>query len=579
MGLNAPSYGDPRVSDSPLQTPKRSGQAPVEAFGGGMSQVTNAARGLTGDVQKLIAQEQERADFDQMAQKRIALNDWERESVYDTKTGALGKLGQDALGVSERTRADYDKFTDDQDRQLATDGQRQAYRAMVIARKEHITKVLDSHEGDQIQALHIGTLKASTASSIERAATDPSTAGLESHMVDDNARKLSKSLGFSPDMEAVTRARAKSDLHTQVIQRMLSAGNDLAAKDYFSEWGNNIIGDDAERVQARLQQGSVKGAAYRELDRIVTPVEQARDFSEIKPGEEAPPRTVKRTLDEALAEVDQIKDDDVREKTQGLVLHHYAIQDKIERQREEDAYKAAYNAVSKSGDADKLPTGVLESFAPNLQHSLRERAYQVATGRQAPPNGQRYYDLRQMAASEGSRQEFIDMNLVSEGHKMTNQELGHLMELQASLRQKDGKFDDELHSTMSAMSMIDSVVSGKLKGDEEALFKRIASYEVDRVRKQKKDKFLEPAEVQKIADGLMKEVVVSPWKWWAPWTSTVPMYKVMEKNRVNALEVPGPDRARIEGQFKARKAVPTDAEVLEVYRAELQKKVDSVPPR
>lgn len=574
MALRAPSYPDDGVPIRPLQAPMGNPNAPIEAFGGGQARAENfgVARGLARDAQALVLQAQDKADADRMIEERIALNDWERQNVYDRKTGALGQLGKNALGIGDKVNQDYDKFTGEREQKLSSDGQRRAYRAMIAARKEHIGKVLTSHEGQQQEEIHIGGLKAATASSIERAATDPATAGLESKIVDDNALELAKSLGYDDAMTDYSRRKAQSDLHTQVIDRMLSTGQDLKAKDYYTLNGKLIIGNDAERVGRMVKNESVLGEAQRQKDRIFSTYYTEGGES----GKDISAHYAPETEAAAMEEAGKIKDPDVRAKTEELVSREWHMLERSKENAYKKSYQDAVEAIEKSG-------GKYDAISPQIRDSLRlaekrqlmSYAKKISSGEDVVTDERLYNQLQLAAAGADTRNAFKNLDLLAPAYlnKLSKEDRRDLQKLQAGLIKDDEKAKKEADGFRTTSDIVRSAIDGKIKpGDEQERFLRLINEKVRYWKADKKTDTIPDKEVEVMVDNALKVVGkknlftlfgIESGHWGMG--KELRQYETELPVMEFANNIPKVDRDYIISQFKSRGIVYRDLDIIEAY--------------
>lgn len=558
--MKVPQYQADQVTPQGLPGERFDPRAPIGAFGGG--QATEGAfaqaRGMAQDSAAIFADQAkeaaQQADNDVLNQARVDLNDQER--AMKEKVSAL--KGRDALGTTSTLNEDLRKYSADYESKLYTPEQKQAYRQMVTARREYLLNWGNDREVQAKDELHVGGLKAGTASSIERAASDPSTVPLESGMVDDNALALAKFHGLDKTQTALSRAQAQSDLHYSVLKRMVDGGQESAARDYYGEWKGNLIGEQADHMAKAMQNVDERGRAQTELMKIFAPKESVTQTGEMK-------WTVDKTEPtegETFAAVDKIKDPKLQDDVRARVRQRW---EDIKRAKDDDlkadTLKAA-NIIEGTPTLDAIPADVFERLPLTTRRALLDRAKQVKAGEAPPALSDRYFELLKEAGANPDK--FTKRDLTLERSKVAGPELKQLAEHQSKILSGDGSNALKLRGFLSMQEDAKLTLRSMGVTDEEdtASFLRALNRDYMTWKANPKNIGKEPDE--DASQSLIGKLINQDRLWGFLWKRThllAPKYD----------EIPAAERTAIEGQLKKNGEPPTRGRVIELFQKANQK--------
>jgi len=557
----APRYGDPRVQQDPLRPRVLDPGVSPETFGGGRAgaQVFDAARGVNQDVQRIAMAQQERWDANRLSEERRALNDWEIQNV----SAAKKKLGKDALTVPDEISGGFDKFVAERQKGLANEAQRQQYAQMADARRMHVTRWAQDHLDQQSAVVEENEIGAAIASSKNRAAADPSVVPLEVQMVDDNVRKRAARQGWLSDQTEYEIAKEKSDLHFGVLGMMLNSGNDLSAKDYYTAHKDDLVGDDARRAAAMVKRESTLGTAQREVDKIFT------NYVDWNTKEE---HAVPTSEEAAMEEARKIQDPDVRAQAEQLTRQRWAG---VVRSREEARKQGMVEAANEI-DSGKKFTDLSAELRDSLSPTDRKTLMNYAKGEKVTDDAQ-WYALNLMAAHEGTRGAFKNLNLYDYVDKFSKGDFQELVKLQAGLIKDDAKAKKDADGFRTTAGIVSGTIMGKIPEKEHESFLRVIN---DKVRQWQsipanKDKDIPDREIQEMTDNLLKEVIkpgVMGWTW-GPFGTKEKAYA--SQSRIQQFmtdNIPKTDRDFIISDFKRHGIVWDDLMLGEAYSKLLQQR-------
>lgn len=260
---------------------------PAEAFNVGPSfnRVVDSATRFAGGVADVVAREQERADKVRYDQSRVALNEWERNNIYDAEKGAAGTVGEQAFGIDKTLNDSYQKFVSEHRKTLANDRQREAFDGLATERWDHVAKWTQQHIARQKDVVEESAYVAGLESSKDRAATDPTTIPMELAQIGDTI--LERYRGKLPT-EAIQQELQKheTDLHDRVISAYLANGQDAVANDYFEKNMGRIDKDKHPGIKEKIRVGAerIKKQSIEKIEQsALNIIEQTKDFDKIPP--------------------------------------------------------------------------------------------------------------------------------------------------------------------------------------------------------------------------------------------------------------------------------------------------------
>jgi hypothetical protein len=197
----------------------------------GYGQATEKALGIVGRAQE---------DAYQVAMLNIRnkVSELETELLYNRDTGALNTKSGNALGVTTDTIAAFNKNVQGLEKELSDDRQKQALKQYALTRQDAINKVLNKHEAGQLTIFDDEQTKSMISNEKIKAGRN--------HLDNDeiNMSILTQQAaigdyatrhGKSADWIKSEKTLIASETHKEVINQMLSSGNDALALDYYNK--------------------------------------------------------------------------------------------------------------------------------------------------------------------------------------------------------------------------------------------------------------------------------------------------------------------------------------------------------
>lgn len=265
--MEVPTYGDTKVSTAPLPAARINAEAPIEAFGGGAAAagVTNAIKGLAGDVLEIAAQERVKA-VDTMTQDGYSKIVTEKNRlIYDPKDGAMQKRGKDAFAVPEEYTKRFDDYAAKVENDMPDAEARRMFRRMRMREMADMTGMLDRHVSQEAERFHDETYKGLVST-----LTDDAVSNFDQRpgKVKENLAMLKAATDKYADEKGLKGAEAEparaalwktvtDKLHVGVLNRMVAMGEPDAARSYFNANKAQISGMDMDALEKEIRKTDV----------------------------------------------------------------------------------------------------------------------------------------------------------------------------------------------------------------------------------------------------------------------------------------------------------------------------------
>lgn len=528
-------------------------------LGRGLMQAGNAA------MQIAAAEAEHRA-----LQEVIAADTLASQALNKYVTDARTKQGANVWGIGERAGADVDGILVKAREGLTSDFAREQFDARMAQRRVSAVGSVYQHEQTESQRYSAASLKASTVTAIQDAATnyaDPAALA-------DARKRLEKGLageaayeGWPPEVAAVTRLERLSMMHTGVVQAMIANGSTQAAAQYLEKAGAELTADHRNRLTASL--------------RTTKDTESAQSFAD-------------NVMAAGLSEADAIAkarkelsgDAEVR-AVQEIKMRHAEMTQARERQQK-SAADAAWSIVGRSMNMhmNDVPATVLQAMdgkdIMNMRTAIDNRLYQLAqrsaahetraaaaearaereaarleTAEAKAKGNAAYVSLVAEAANDPTA--FVQRNLELDAADVaaaSPSQFAGLMRMQQ--RVKAGAPQGERNSVTSAALKELGVKSGSTAATEFITAANEAFDQFEQANKRPPN----AKELQVITDGLITKGTVPGMLWGSNETRA---YKAGSKPFTPT--VPDADKAAITEAFKRRGVTPTDDQILQAFKA------------
>jgi soluble lytic murein transglycosylase-like protein len=230
---------------------------------------TAEARGL-GQIGQALTNVSDRLGQEEDAQAvfkaRRDLDKWENDTIYDPKTGAINKLGQDAFGLPEQITTSFNQAVDNIQKGLRGSRQNQLFQEMVASRRNQVNDWTNRHVLQQRNVFDEGQYQADISATRDRAAkfaNDPARVAAEMAIGSERTIGYLRGKGKSTEeISQVLREQAEKT-HVEVLNTLLAGDNWKAAKSYLDKNAEAMNPAAVLRLsnQVQKQEDAVEGAA------------------------------------------------------------------------------------------------------------------------------------------------------------------------------------------------------------------------------------------------------------------------------------------------------------------------------
>lgn len=522
-----------------------------ESFGGGQStQALGQAFQQTADLgTKIMLAEKKKADDTATQEAWNKMVQAKNRLLYDPENGAITRKGKNALGIPEEFGQQFDKEADDIEKNLST-SQRQMFSQMRMKERSEFDTGLQKHMGTEIKTYELETRKSTLKTAQDEAVLnmhDPDKVAQSLSMVKAAGMEIANSQGWGPEQTKEFLDGEVSRTHASITARMLSNGDDRAAKSYFEANRDSIGADDMAKLEGALEEGSIRGESQRLSDTI------ARKHG---------------SLGSAISEVKKIDDPKLRDATMERVKGEFALREAAKKDAEERDFLSLTNAIEGGKKYADLDPNIIARMPLNQRNALR--AYAAGSGIETDPAT--YYDLKTMAAAPEMQDKFLKTNLLDYTKRLSPTDLKGMMDLQASIRNKDGKAEKELDGFLTNQEQVNNVLDqAEIKDKDKRARFLDKTNQVIREFSKANNRKPNADEVKKIADNLMIDVVTSKRAFW--FDATKKAYELAPGDTVEDVEtdkIPKSERRLIEDALRRNQRPVTDDTVKELYLRKLR---------
>jgi len=483
------------------------------------SQISLSAAGAPGEALQHVASatdeiyQREKRKNDQLvvldAERQLA--DFENKTLYDPQNGALNVRGKNALGLNDQVSKAYDQKVQDIEKGLSNPEQRVAFRRASDGRRSDINRTLERHVSSEMTNYDKQQTQSSIDTFRESAINnyqDPERVGLEIARQQAVYKDFANRNGMPPEWTAAQIQEATSKTHLGVLNRMLANGEDIGAKQYYTDHKPDISGQDAISVEKALEESSLRGESQRQADAIV---------------QSTPDRMT------ALKNADAIKDPKLRDAVHNRINDHFNEQKAAQKEYQDQTYMKASDLIENNGgDLRQINPKIWTDMTLNQRNALEARARQVQKGVEPVLNDKKWLEFSDKTANDLRQMSESDM-LSQYRPYFDNSHWDRAISIWASVRDtaqhkhkadsnsltKTLSFRQRVSNTMRSTGLIDENQSfAKLPDDKAAMFikfeeagaKAVEDFETEKGRKATGN------EIQGILNDMaLKRVFIDQW--------------------------------------------------------------------
>ncbi len=535
-------------------------RAPIEAFGGGqaLAATTNAAQGVLKASADVFHDERRKANETVGKGFDRDLKNWRNDRVYNPKTGAMNQKGQNAFGLVERSREDYDKYVSDLEKQATNSDQKEMLSYFKEKHWEDLSQTLQRHEMVESEKYQTEVYNTSLAAVQSDAIYNYQNPGKVKASIEDQKALIysyAQDNGKDEEWAKLHNQAQASQLHVGVINRMLSTDQDLAAKKYYEEVLANqeLTPDHARGLSNALEEGSLRGASQRFGDEV---------------------RTKGLSFPAAIAEARKEEDPKLRRAKIDQVTFDRNLDESARRDSLDKLYLKAVNIIDSSPGqppSKVVPTSEWVKFPVEMRNALENRAQDPANNDKA---WLEFLDMSPDQLQKLNRSEYESKfrGVFDKEHRNRADTMWNGARDSANKAQLDPKltatmsFQDRIESTLKTAKVIPAnKAKGKLSKDEATTYrmfeteaaKQLENFELNDLGGKRK---ATGQEAQKIIDDLtIKKVFIE--RWGPDREKPVGALSPEEKQTayVPIDSIPLSDRQKLEAKIEAsgRRATPS----------------------
>jgi hypothetical protein len=535
--------------------------APIDSFGGG--QGLNKIQQASDEVFSIVQNERKKADQLAVLEADAATANLKNKLFYDPKEGAMNKRGKDAFGAVDEYNIKFDEETKKIEEGL-NGNQKAAFRQRLIEHKGDLNNQLQKHVFAESQEFDKQTSEARISVARDEAVLnyqDPFAVGKAIEVQKQTIAEHAQRMGLPEDWAKSKIQDTVSKTHSAIIDRMLANDQDVFAEEYFKTNKDQFSADDIARVESHIEIGSVKGKSQRIVDDMM--------------GKHS-------SMTSAIEEARKIDEPKVRDAVVSRIKDEFALKRVAKEEAQKNLFDSAANLIESSkGNKDAIPAGIWAGLSLQDRNAIDNRARQLREGIQPATNWERYNDLKQIASTDTTRDQFLKTNLMVYRPEMADSEFKELVNLQASLRK--GEDSEKLlggyreasgivNDTLKAIDIDPTPKEGTDEAKQVALFRR----DVDRQIIQLQGKTGRKAsneEIQGIVDNLAIKGKVPGSGIFGTnvWADKKFAFELgdNESISVDIKDIPKREAAAIKETLKRSGAVVNDENVLKLYQMKL----------
>lgn len=558
-----PTYNSPQVRDRGVAQVRVNDSLPVEAFGGGrqIERLTNAVQDLGRGVDDAFEKARDDADRVEVMRGANELEAAENNELLNPETGALNSKGKSAFERSQKARENMRARIDQIAETLSNDRQKEKFKAFAQGRFNDFDRKLllhENEEGKRYDNQQTELFVANERNAAVREFNNPKR--VEQSLVNQEVelKKFAERNGLPPEWVEKSVLESKSKTHAGIIERLLNENKDIEAKSWYEKNQDQLTEDQKTDLIKTLEVGSLRAEGMRRSDLL---------FNKYR-----------NNMSQAFEEARQIDDPKLRDETMERLRGNFAIYERAEREKVENLHKTATDIIETQGSVDKIPASIWKQFSLSERSQLKNYAQARAEGRDVQTDWDVYYDLRTMAAQPELREKFMQTNLIGYRNKLGNTEFKQLVELQAGLRNGDGRAAKTLDGIRSDRQIVmDALESAGFRVDAKAsksdkravneFFRQVDEHV--QLLQETTGKKAKNEDVQKIVDNLMVEGITKKGLLFDT-RKRVFELEPGESLEIEVDDIPRIERERIEDALKRNGKAVNDTAIVELYSRKLE---------
>lgn len=548
-----PKYGQPRVGQAPLPGIRMGVQAPLEAFGGGESaaQVTGAARGLEHDIARNMERGFQEANDLAVTEAKVKLD----QTAMDMDRNARNVRGKDSFALPGKITQDYSRATQDIEKSLTNDVQKQAFRRIAQDRGLRLNSSINDHVARERFTYDESVTKALLATAEDRGKTYYDNPEEVEDAIADSMGAIAKHAernGLAPEVKGIMERETRSRIVSGVVEQYIANGRAGEGKRYFDEQvkAGNLTGDDQERLAKVVESGKVNDDA-RQI---------ASELGNAHPTQEAALQAL---------EARNVKDTKTYDEAKRRIRERFADKRQADREEQEARFNSFHDLIRQQPEADfdlLVPPQSERGLTAHQSEALRDLHATLRRKDKIITDRDTFYELSLMAANDPKR--FSKLNLREYSAKLDQEDFESFVKAQSN--------PDEVGGFMTEHQMIDKVLleagvdTSPKPGSEDAKTLAGFSFLANRTLKAEKERLgkkkLSAEESESIVKGLWEQARATNTGFFGGVTKGKTLKPGADNIVFSIRQISDVDRNEIVSRYKAKRgATPTDDEILDIY--------------
>jgi hypothetical protein len=513
------------------------------------------------EAESIMVEERKKADQLAVLDGDLKTSEFSTGILYDPEKGLLNRRGKDAFGIYDEAKTAFDKHVTETEKGLASDTQRVAFRNRAASRWADMDGQLKRHvaaEGrkydDAVTNSFIANEQTAAALNYQDSERVYTSIATQKAALADHARRN----GLPAEWLKQKATEAENKTHADVLERMISNGQDLQAQEYFKANRDGITDPDIEK---KLMAATTEGTASRAVTGV---------WDDIGPKKANDPVNVFRMV-EAVRE--KYGDNEAVVKAATAEIKERAGLWNAQQLENEQANEAAVWKAAEQGDSIDQIRSMQEYRALNgkIQLSVKEhivdRTHALASRKDEKPTDKQwsaYWQYSQPDELNVMTENQVQNLLPVLGRKLTNdlmekkRGMGKAETLEATIDSDDFKnlaseAGLRAHKLPSSLSERERAELGNLRASVESV---IATEQSTRGRKLTRDE--KKAAMQQVID---KSVMVSTGLFG---TASKPAAAILKED-LDKVIIPATERTKIKDALIKASMPVTEAEIKRLY--------------
>lgn len=554
------------IEASPIQVPQFSGSdinKQLGALAASGENVFKAASNVASISDQIVDKERQHADEVVITDAQRKLIEAKNDLFYNPEKGALTKKGKDAFGIVSQYGELFDQRAEEIEKELSSEAQKQAFRKVRGQQSMEFNQNLQHHLFAEAKEFEKNTLNSGISVNRDDAILNYAMPGKVQQSIaqqDELLLKFAQRNGIPPDSDQFKELRANnaSKTHASVITRMMSNDQDLLAKEYFAENKSMLVGPDLLQAERAVEEGSLRGESQRQSDAIMS---KALSYSE------------------AMNEVKKVEDPKLRDAITDRVKNNFATMEVAKRQEQETRMQDLTNFILQTKGQSEIPLNRKLNLTPAEITSLDNFRKHVVNGTEPVTDWNEYYNLKTLASSPISQNDYLKLNLMLYRDKFSDPQFKELIDLQTSMRNKDGKADPILNGFRTDSEIVNSTLSEigidptPKQGSDDAKQVNLFRQRVDEKivqHQQVTGKKATTQEIQEIVDNMASQVIKKKGFFWDTKQRAFELNSGEDFEDVAIDAIPRSEKVKIEEALRRKNLPISDKSVKELYIRKLR---------